>query len=63
MSAAQLSRFIPVLQLKRFELLAHSSIDSVGECARTDTTEANVRWCREWLADVVDRVANGTQSL
>jgi hypothetical protein len=59
----QLSRFIPLLRLKRFERLAHSSVESVRECARTDTAVAKVRWCRERLADVVDRVADGTQSL
>jgi hypothetical protein len=57
----QLSRFIPLLRLKRFERLAHSSVESVRECARTDTAVAKVRWCRERLADVVDQVADGTR--
>jgi hypothetical protein len=57
----QLSRFIPLLRLKRFERLAHSSVESVRECARTDTAVAKVLWCRERLADVVDQVADGTR--
>lgn len=59
----QLSRFIPFLRLKRFGRLSRSDVDYVKECGFTDVATRKVRWCRERLAGVVDRVKIGREAL